>query len=82
MTVRDAWSNEAGEARNVNAISEAEQSLAEMFPNAEILLKSNASGGLAIIGKVGSKEEAKQIVQLVRKMFLVPVLDRIAVASP
>jgi hypothetical protein len=82
ITVRDAWSSDSNDSRNSNSIAEAEQSLTQMFPNAQLKLKAYPSGGLVILGRASSNEEAKQIALLVRKMFLVPVLDRVAVATP
>jgi hypothetical protein len=82
VTVRDAWSPVAGDRRNVTTIEEAQLSLAEIFPSANVNLKSLSNGSLAVFGKADSNDQAKQIVQLVRKMFLVPVIDRIAVTTP
>jgi len=80
VTVREAW--EARASQHVSTFAEATQSIAELFPTARIALRSNENGSLTIFGRADSDEQAKQIASLVRKMFLVPVQDRIATATP
>jgi Pilus formation protein N terminal region len=80
VSVREAWETRA--SQNVASFTEATQSIAELFPTARIALRSNDNGSLTIFGRADSDEQAKQIASLVRKMFLVPVQDRIATAPP
>jgi hypothetical protein len=68
--------------RNRNLLDEAQASLLELFPDSALTLRSHTNGSLSVLGKAQSNDQAKQIIQLVRKMFLVPVIDRIAVTTP
>jgi Flp pilus assembly secretin CpaC len=79
VTVREPW--EVRASQSVASYADATQSLAELFPTARIAIRSNENGSLTIFGKAESDEQAKQIASLVRKMFLVPVQDRIATAT-
>jgi Flp pilus assembly secretin CpaC len=78
VAVNEPWA--ASSQQHTTTFSEAAQSIAELFPTAKIALRSNENGSLTIYGRSDSEEQAKQIASLVRKMFLVPVQDRIAVA--
>jgi Flp pilus assembly secretin CpaC len=82
VSVRDAWSVDAADMRNRNLLDEAQASLSELFPDSALSLRSHSNGSLSVFGKAQSNDQAKQIIQLVRKMFLVPVIDRIAVTTP
>jgi Flp pilus assembly secretin CpaC len=82
VSVRDAWSEDAADMRNRNLLDEAQASLLELFPDSALTLRSHTNGSLSVLGKAQSNDQAKQIIQLVRKMFLVPVIDRIAVTTP
>ncbi len=82
VNVCDAWAMESVENRTLQSIEKVQESLSELFPTAEIRLKSNSNGGLIIYGTAQSNEQARKISQLVRKAFLVPVIDRVAVVSP
>jgi Pilus formation protein N terminal region len=82
INVCDAWAIDSVENHTLNSIASVQESLSQLFPSAEILLKSNSNGSLTIYGKAPSDEQARKIAQLVRKMFLVPVADRVAVISP
>ncbi len=80
VTVREAWEAKAPQA--ITSYEEATQSLSELFPTAKIAIRSTENGSLTIFGRADSDEQAKQIASLVRKMFLVPVQDRIATVNP
>ncbi len=79
VTVREAWENKVPQKEATFA--DASQTIAEMFPNAKILIRSNTNGSITLLGRTDTEDQAKQIASLVRKMFLVPVEDRIAVVA-
>jgi len=78
VVVRDTWGDAT---KNTVSIEDANKSLATMFPDSTVVIKSGADGALFVQGKASTNESAKRIIMLVRKMFLVPVQDRIAVAA-
>ena len=78
-TVREAWSTTS--PQQVSTFAKATQSISELFPTARIAIRTNENGSLTLFGRTDSEEQAKQIASLVRKMFLVPIQDRIAVAT-
>ncbi len=82
VSVNEAWKSETQDNRNLSSVEDVQETLLEMFPSSEIKLQSASNGSLIIFGKAESNEQARQIAQLVRKTFLVPVIDRIAVTSP
>lgn len=57
----------------------AEQSVAQMFPNAGLSLTTTSAGRLRVQGQAASEAEAREIISLVRKMFLVPIEDQITI---
>ena len=76
INVREAW----GEAANSTvSIEEVNQSISKLFPRCSVAIKTNEDGSLTVQGKATNNDVAKHIIMLVRKMFLVPVQDRIAV---
>jgi len=78
VVVRETWGDAT---KNIVSIEDANQSIATMFPGSSVVIKSGVDGSLFVQGKAPTNESAKQIIMLVRKMFLVPVQDRIAVAA-
>jgi Pilus formation protein N terminal region len=82
VSVANAWKSETQDNRSPSSVEDVQQTLSEIFPSANIIIKSASNGSLIIFGKAESNEQAKTIAQLVRKTFLVPVVDRIAVTSP
>ncbi|MCY2975187.1 MAG: pilus assembly protein N-terminal domain-containing protein [Planctomycetota bacterium] len=78
ISVRETWGQAA---KNTVSIDDVNQSIAALFPGSSIVIKSNSDGSISVQGSAPSNESAKQILMLVRKMFLVPVQDRIAIAN-
>jgi hypothetical protein len=79
VAVNEAWS--AASLQRGTTLAEATQLIIELFPTSRIAIRSNENGSLTIFGRTDNDEQAKQIASLVRKMFLVPIEDRIAVVS-
>jgi len=78
ISVRETWGQAA---KNSVSIDEVNQSIAALFPDSTVVIKPNSDGSISVQGNATSNESAKQILMLVRKMFLVPVQDRIAIAK-
>jgi len=78
ISVRETWGQAA---KNTVSIDDVNQSIAALFPGSTIVIKPNSDGSISVQGNATSNESAKQILMLVRKMFLVPVQDRIAIAN-
>jgi len=78
ISVRETWGQAA---KNTVSIDDVNQSIAALFPGSTIMIKPNSDGSISVQGNATSNESAKQILMLVRKMFLVPVQDRIAIAN-
>lgn len=69
-----------GEPVNQNEkIASLTQSLADMYPNASIELSVISGGVIAVRGEVKSELDARDIMVLVRQMFLVPIQDKLIV---
>ncbi len=54
--------------------------LSSQFPNAKINVIADRDGTITLKGTVTDEISAKRIVELVRKLYLVPVLDKIEVS--
>lgn len=80
IIVHESWTT-ATHASSIS-LSEATKTIADLFPSSKIAIKPLENGSLTVFGTVNSNEQAKQVAALVRKMFLVPVQDRIAVSTP
>ena len=80
VSVREAWTTSSH--KSGMTINDATKSIAELFPTTRIAIKAHENGTLIVFGKTDTNDEAKKIVSMVRKMFLVPVQDRIAIATP
>jgi hypothetical protein len=78
VVVRDSWS---ATSKSDVSIEDANESIASLFPDAKIVVKALPTGSLVVQGRAENNDTAKQIIMLVRKMFLVPVQDKIAVSS-
>jgi len=78
ISVRETWGQAA---KNTVSIDDVNQSIAALFPDSTVVIKPNSDGSISVQGNATSNESAKQILMLVRKMFLVPVQDRIAIAK-
>lgn len=60
-------------------IDQLRVAISNAVPEADIELQSQADGSLMVRGTVGSEEQAKRVLELTRKLMLVPVLDRVEV---
>jgi hypothetical protein len=71
-----------GEPVNQNEkIASLTQSLSDMYPNASIELSVVTGGAIAVRGEVKSETDARDILVLVRQMFLVPIQDKLIVRT-
>ena len=57
------------------------ESLKQMYPAAGLEIRAKGAGVLRVTGTAKSEAEARQIVSLVRKVFLMPVEDGVGVAA-
>lgn len=61
-------------------LEEVKQVLAEAFPNANLQLIKQADGTLEVRGTTENEETARRVLEIVRKLCLVPVKDRVTVS--
>lgn len=64
-------------ASKTDDIARAQNAIATMYPTAKVELRPMPDGTLDVRGQVDSEENARKVVDLVRKMFLVPVTDHV-----
>ena len=62
-----------------NEVKDIKQVIAQSFPRADVNIISNEDGSIEVRGTTDSEESAKRILDLVRKLYLVPVKDKLAV---
>jgi hypothetical protein len=62
-----------------NEVKDIKQVIAQSFPRADVNITSNEDGSIEVRGTTDSEESAKRILDLVRKLYLVPVKDKLAV---
>ncbi len=62
-------------------VKDIKQVVAQNFPRAEVNIVSLNDGGIEVRGTTDSEESAKRILELVRKVYLVPVKDKVAVSK-
>lgn len=74
INVVQPWHKTAG--RN-DDIGRAQTAIATMYPSAKVELKPMPDGSLDVRGLVDNEDTARKVIDLVRKMFLVPVTDHV-----
>lgn len=60
-------------------VKDIKQVIAQGFPRADVNIISNEDGSIEVRGTTDSEESARRILELVRKLYLVPVKDKLAV---
>ncbi len=61
-------------------VKDIKQVIAQNFPRAEVNITNLNDGGIEVRGTTESEESAKRILELVRKVYLVPVKDKLVVS--
>ena len=64
-----------------NEVKDIKQVIAQKFPRADVSITSKDDGGIEVRGTTDSEESARRILELVRKLYLVPVTDKVTVAN-
>lgn len=94
-TLVQIWTSELGDSPQVirvnvahsrgkvqatrNEFKDIKQVIAQGFPRADVNIISNEDGSIEVRGTTDSEESARRILELVRKLYLVPVKDKLAV---
>lgn len=78
VEVQEPWGERTNEKLTIDSVA---STLVQMYPRSSVSLKLHPDGSIVVTGKAESNEVAKQIMLLVRKMFLVPIHDRISVSG-
>ena len=61
-------------------VKDIKQVIAQNFPRAEVNIINLNDGGIEVRGATDSEESAKRILELIRKVYLVPVKDKLVVS--
>ncbi len=64
-----------------NEVNDIKQVIAQGFPRAVVSIVSKEDGMIEVRGTTDSEESAKRILELVRKLYLVPVKDKLMVTK-
>jgi hypothetical protein len=64
-----------------NEVDDIKQVIAQGFPRAVVSIVSKEDGMIEVRGTTDSEESAKRILELVRKLYLVPVKDKLMVTK-
>ena len=79
IEVQATWqATNAAPARN---LKELQASVNRMHRDTRIEIKTNTDASITVTGSSGSEESAKQILNLIRKLCLVPVHDQVVVRT-
>ena len=78
VNVSQPWGNV--QATN-SEVKDIKQVIAQKFPRADVSIISKDDGGIEVQGTTDSEESARRILELVRKLYLVPVTDKVTVAN-
>ncbi len=78
VNVSQPWGNVQATRSEVKDIKQA---IAQNFPRADVSIVSLEDGGIEVKGTTDSEESARRILELVRKLYLVPVKDRVTVSN-
>jgi len=62
-------------------VKNIKQVIAQNFPRAEVNIMNLDDGSIEVRGTTESEESAKRILELVRKVYLVPVKDKLMVSN-
>ncbi|HUP78966.1 MAG TPA: pilus assembly protein N-terminal domain-containing protein [Pirellula sp.] len=78
VNVSQPWGKVQATRSDVNSIT---QVIAQGFPRSEINIVSKDDGTFEVRGTTDSEESARRILELVRKLYLVPVKDKLTVSN-
>ena len=78
VNVSQGWGKVQATRTEVNDIK---QVIAQGFPRADINIVTKEDGSLEVRGTTESEESAKRVLELVRKLYLVPVKDKLTVSN-
>jgi len=62
-------------------VKDIKQVIAQSFPKANVSILSKEDGGIEVRGTTDTEESARRILELVRKLYLVPVKDSLTVSN-
>ena len=60
-------------------LDQVKEMIANLFPDANLTFSSLESGGIEVRGTTKSESEARKVLELVRRICLVPVDDKVKV---
>ena len=78
VNVSQPWGNVQATRSEVIDIKQA---IAQNFPRANVSIVSLVDGGIEVNGTTDSEDSARRILELVRKLYLVPVKDKVTVSN-
>ncbi len=78
VNVSQPWGRAQTTRSDVNDIK---QVIAQGFPRSNVKILNNEDGTIEVRGTTESEESARRILELVRKLYLVPVKDRLTVSN-
>lgn len=77
VNVSQAWTKiQAGKTE----VRDIKQVISQTFPRAEVNILTSEDGSIEVRGTTDTEESACRILELVRKLYLVPVRDRVTVS--
>ena len=78
VNVSQPWGRAQSRRSDANDIK---QVIAQGFPRSDVKILSKDDGTFEVQGTTDSEESARRILELVRKLYLVPVKDRLTVSN-
>ena len=78
VNVSQPWGKVQATRSDVNSIK---QVIAQGFPRSDVNIVSKDDGTFEVRGTTDSEESARRILELVRKLYLVPVKDKLTVSN-
>jgi predicted RNA binding protein with dsRBD fold (UPF0201 family) len=60
-------------------LDQVKEMIANLFPDANLLFTNQDSGGIEVRGTTKSEGEARKVLEIVRRICLVPVEDKVKV---
>jgi hypothetical protein len=77
VNVSQPWQKPNNKASD---LSDVKLAVAQAFPNANLKLSSKEDGTLEVRGTTETEEEARRVMEMVRKLCLVPVKDKVTIS--
>ncbi len=78
IAVHDQSVTETG-SLSLNDLEQVKRAILTAHPNSSFVLKAHPDGGIEIKGKVESEKKAKAVLEMTRKLLLVPIVDKLVV---